>query len=132
MWPKSGGWDQKKFGSKNFSTVTPDKNSLSNNSKDPVHPQTYINEEPSVIAVYELPLILYSVQDETQSFFLVVVMTVVTSLPRVSYNMHVTGESVEKPKKKKYDNYLKYLISMRCLFIMHQDNINKISKSLNS
>ena len=25
-------------------------------------------------------------------------------LPRVSYNMHVTGESVEKPKKKKYDN----------------------------
>ena len=32
-------------------------------------------------------------------------MTVVTSLPRVSYNMHVTGESVEKPKKKKYDNY---------------------------
>ena len=48
---------------------------------------------------------LAPVQDETQSFLVVVVMTVVTSLPRVSYNMHVTGESVEKPKKKKYDYY---------------------------
>ena len=52
-------------------------------------------------AVLKMKPNLFFLLYRSESSAVVVMSAMTTSLPRVSYNMHVTGESVEKPKEVK-------------------------------